>query len=174
MAVFKKSDFIKHKLKELVDDSGAKIDGDERVSVDSEINSSPQETSDDFEQTATQPNRFYYTYAGSPYSRGIRVHESDMIRDVIESMLKSKDNKDDIVKRYNDVDVNQNKILDIEELQSERNKPIVVKKTKDLMNSIDKNNLNGEEVGMVLNFIISNLKTDEIPQIYKKEIKNNL
>jgi translation elongation factor EF-G len=180
MKRIKKKDIKKYKekIEELVDDDGAPIEGDRTPTNDSEIETAPQQTTDDFAKSAIQPNRYYYGFAGTPYSHGSKIRsESEkerakkLMKDMIENILNKNDYYNDIVKQYKDSDVNKNGIPDLDELNDAFHKPVVVKKTKDLLRSIEMNGLNGEETGIVLNFILKNIDLSEIPQEYKTNLR---
>ena len=184
MSTFKKKDLKKYKksekIEELVDDDGSPIGGTKGSSMnitnDTEIYVPDQQTGDEFAAQALQPNQYYKGFGGTPYTRGaITVGENDDIaeskmKDMIENILGDKSNNIDMVKRKNISDVNRNDIPDISTLSN----PIVSKKTSDIINTINKNNLSGEEISIILNNIISSLNINEIPQDYKKIIISKL
>lgn len=194
MATIKKKDLKKYKtkpkkskkkdLEELVDADGSPIgdsEGSDRNPVNnSEIETSPQGTSDDHAKNAIQPNRYFYGYGGSAYSHG-RVNSESVEDKIAESKMKkiiedltNKGQDRDMVKRYKDSDVNRNEIPDLEELATTYQKPIVARKTQELLKSFDMNRLNGEEIGIVINYILNNVDLSEIPQDYKSLIRRNL
>lgn len=159
MATIKKKDIKKYKkvkdqdLEELVDADGSPIEGDRNPTNDSEIETAPQQTSDDFAKAAIQPNRYYHNVHGSDYSHGTRaMGESELaeakMRDMIERMLNAKSKDNDMVKRFKETDMNQNNVPDMKDL--EMNKPITAKKTQDLIKSMQMNNLTPEEVDVVI------------------------
>ncbi len=49
-------------------------------------------------------------------------------------------------------------------------KPITAGKAQELIDSIKKNNLSGEELGIILSHIISNVNPNSIPQQYKEKL----
>jgi len=197
MATIKKKDIKKYKtnpskskkkdLEELVDADGSPIgdtEGSDRTPVNnSEIETSPQGTSDDHASNAIQPNRYFYGYGGSAYSHGSRgggMAESDVdkvaeskMKKIIEDLIDKGEDRD-MVRRFNDSDVNRNKIPDLEELSTTRQKPIVARKAQELLKSFDMNRLNGEEVGIVINYILTNVNLSEIPQDYKTLLRKNI
>lgn len=57
-------------IDELVDADGGPIEGDRSPVSDSEIETAPGQTTDDFAQSAIQPNRYMFGVYGTPYSHG--------------------------------------------------------------------------------------------------------
>jgi len=69
---------------------------------------------------------------------------------------------------FKEYDLNDNNIPDINEL----NNNIIVNKTNDFIKSINNYDIIGEELGIILNYALSNLNLNEIPNEYKDIIKN--
>lgn len=195
MATIKKKDLKKYnssskegELDELVDVDGSMIgdkeSSDRNPTNDTEIEVPDQQTSDEFAAQAIQPHRYYYGLGGTAYSHGHHVQaESELteaeiaeakMKDMIENLMNSKTKGNEMVKRKSNVDVNRNEIPDIEELATTHKKPIVVKKTQEIIKTIEMNNLNGEEVGIVINYILSNIDLSKIPSDYKTLLRKNL
>ena len=185
MSTFKKKDLKKYKspekLEELVDDDGSPIGGTKgssmNISNDSEIYVPDQQTGDEFAAQALQPNRYYREYGGVPYTRGVvavgegeeEIAETKM-KDMIENILGDKSKNTEMVRKKSMSDVNRNEIPDISTLSN----PIVTKKASDIINTINKNNLNADEVAIILNTILSDLNTNEISPDYKKILINKI
>jgi len=170
-------------IEELVDADGSEIEGDRNPTNDSEIEVPDQQTSDEFAQSAIQPNRYYYGMGGTAYSHGARVgmaegeeteidEGKETFKKMVEDILSKRNATSDMVDRYQDTDVNRNEVPDIEDLAKKFQKPIAAKRAQEILDSIKKNNLNGEEVGIILNYIVANLNTNEIPNDYKRVIKS--
>lgn len=193
MATIKKKDLKQYKVKdsseekeeldELVDADGSPIEGSKVDVNDTEIETAPQQTSDEFANSAIQPNRYFYGIGGTAYSRGARVQsESEdlgetakaKMRKMVEDLLSKKSDDHNFVSRYQDTDVNRNNIPDLSDLAQTYQKPIPAKKTQEMLDTIQKNNLNGEEVAIILNFIINNIDTSQIPDDYKRMIMKKL
>ena len=104
------------------------------------------------------------------------ISETDIseerVRKMVEDILSKKSNNQDLVKKGSASDVNRNKIPDIEELSD--TKMIIVGKLKDLIDTMSSSNLNGEEAGIVLNYLLSSLDTSSIPSDYKNMIRKQL
>jgi hypothetical protein len=195
MATIKKKDLKKYRpktyeqeIEELVDTDGSAI-GDKKGSDrnptnDTEIEVPDQQTSDEFATQAIQPNRYYYGIGGTAYSHGARVQsegelsESELaeakMKDMIENLMGNRTDNRDMVKKYRDSDVNRNEIPDMEELATTYQKPIVVKKTQEILKTMEMNKLSGEEVGIVINYILNNVDLNQIPQDYKRLLRKNL
>ena len=78
-------------LDELVDADGSPIEGDRNVVSNSEIETSPGQTTDDFVQSARQPNQGYDNMfgGGTPYSRGGHyTMENQRAKDILLKILK--------------------------------------------------------------------------------------
>lgn len=191
MATIKKKDLKNYKpsalksdkddIEELVDADGSPIEGDRNATNDSEIETAPQGTSDDHAKAAIQPNRYYYGVGGTAYSHGARVQsesEEDiaeaMMKDMIENLIGQRAGDTDMVKRYRDTDVNRNDIPDLEELATSYQKPVVAKKAQEVLKTMEMNNLSGEEIGIVINYILTNVDLSQVPQDYKRLLRKNL
>jgi len=142
-------------IDELVNGSGGAISGDEKNVNNSEIKTAPQNTTDQFNSTAIQPNRYLYGVTGSAYSAGARAGTMEGVA------------KDKMLKLLEDIgqpisndmsDINNNNITDIKELSQN-----VASKLKILISTVEKNNLNSEQVTMILNTLLTSLipKLDE-------------
>lgn len=177
-------------LDELVDDDGTLVGGGQksgrpRHTNDSEIWTAPQQTTADYAKGVSQPRRFY-AMGGTPYSHGsIGAMESEKkegeyflkernIRKMVEDILSKRTNRNDIVRNKRPSDINKNKIPDIEELFRNDNKASVATNTNYLIRSINDNELTGEEIGMVLNAILMNTDTEQIPEQFKEQLKKNI
>jgi hypothetical protein len=187
MATIKKKDLKNYKtstkkvgLDELIDADGSPIEGDRNPVNNSEIETAPQATSDDHAALAIQPNRYYYGVGGTAYSHGARVQaeseltEAEIAERKMATMLEdliSKSNDNDMVQKFSDVDVNRNGIPDLQDLITTHHKQVVVKKAEDLIKTIHSNSLNGEQVGILLNYLLANMDLKKIPSDYKQVIK---
>lgn len=201
MATIKKKDLKKYKSKtneedldELVDTDGSAI-GDKKGSDrnptnNTEIEVPDQQTSDEFAAQAIQPNRYYYGYGGTAYSHGgghvtseAHLNESDLseaelaeakMKDMIENLLGSRNKNTDMVTKQTNPDVNRNQIPDLEELATKHQKPIVAKKTQEIIKTMEMNKLSGEEIGIVINYILNNVDLSQIPRDYKRLLRKDL
>lgn len=94
------------------------------------------------------------------------------MKKMVEDILSRKSNSQDIVKKTSNSDVNRNGIPDIKDLSD--TKMIVVGKLRDLIDTIKSSNFSSEEIGIVLNFLITNINTTDIPNDYKNIIRKQL
>lgn len=108
---------------------------------------------------------------GESLEEGELTAEQNM-KNMVEDILSKKSNSQDLVNKKFNSDVNRNKIPDIEELSD--TKMIITSKLKDLIKSIDSSNLSGEEVGIILNYLMSSVNTSKIPSDYKNIIRKQL
>lgn len=173
MSTFKKKDF--ENINELVNADGGAIEGDRNVTNNSEIETGPVQapfnddsgyekgmsTTTDRASRYRQPTNWLngVGFGGSAYSHGIRgynsVTENKDIKELVKEFLRNKSNDNDVI--------NNNDIPDLEKL----NNLATISKTKEFLNVIQNNNLNGEQVAIMLNFILTNLNTKTIPNNYR-------
>ena len=184
MPTFKKKDF--DNISELIDLDGSPIEGDRNVTNNSEIETGPVQApfndNSDFEKgisTTTdrasryrQPNNWNKYFGGTGYSHGLRntnIYEND-IKKMLDEFLNKKSNDNDVISKYTDNDVNKNNIPDLDDLSN----PAAVNKTKEFLNVIKNNNFNGEKIAIMLNYVLTNVKTNNIPNNYKNIIIKKL
>lgn len=136
-------------IDELVNGSGGEISGDEKNVNNSEIRTAPQNTTDQFNAMAIQPNRYLYGVTGSAYSSGTRGGTMENVA------------KDKMFKLLEEIgtpisndmsDINNNGFTDIKELSQN-----VASKLKILISTVEKNNLNSEQVTMIINTLLDSL-----------------
>jgi hypothetical protein len=81
---------------------------------------------------------------------------------------------EDIISKKNiskDV-LSKNGIPDVDNISEDN--PVLVRKVKSLIDIISKNQATGEQKGMILNYLISNIGTTDIPIEYKQEMVKKL
>lgn len=108
---------------------------------------------------------------------GESIDESELtseqrMKKMVEDILSRQSDNQDLVKRRSNSDVNRNGIPDIKDLSD--TKMIVVGKLKDLLDTIESSNLSGEEVGVVLNYLLTTINSSQIPSDYKNIIRKLL
>jgi len=199
MKTFKKKDFKRiiiesSNVDEFVNDDGGIISGDESFNKGTEIKTGPinhqgdikgiPQTTDDFAAQAIQPRNWWWSMSygyGQGASRAPslagNLGEGDDITEnnvnkMVEDILKRRSNNQDMVAKSNASDVNRNEIPDIDDLSD--NQMIVVGKMRDFIETINSNNLSGEEIGIVLNYLMMNIETSQIPRDYKNIIRKGL
>ena len=204
MATFKKKDFKtivveSASIDEFVNDDGGIISGDEKYNKGVDVKTGPINmpgddkglalTTNKFAANAIQPRNWWWSLTyGYGQGQGASVMasnlgESDSIdeseltseqrmRKMVEDILSKKSNNTDIVKKGRTSDVNRNNIPDIEDLSDTQ--MIIVGKLKDLIDSMGSTNMNGEELGITLNYFLSNVDTSQIPNDYNNIIRKQL
>lgn len=193
MATIKKKDLKKYKSKkeldELVDAEGAPIEGSRNQVNNTEIEVSPQQTSDDFVTLALQRKNFNFIGGPHPYSgtdrttsrlpEGEDVNEKDeideaedLMRKMVEDIVRNKLNDAGMVKKSVNQDVNRNDIPDMEELGNE--KPTPVSYANDFISNINTVPLHGDEKAIILNYILSNFDTSDISNDYKNILRKKI
>ena len=186
-------------IDEFVNDDGGIISGDEKYNKGVDVKTGPINmpgdekglalTTNKFAANAIQPRNWWWSLTyGYGQGQGASVMasnlgESDSIdeseltseqrmRKMVEDILSKKSNNSDIVKKGKTSDVNRNNIPDIEDLSNTQ--MIIVGKLKDLIDSMGSTNMNGEELGITLNYFLSNVDTSQIPNDYKNIIRKQL
>ena len=185
MATFKKKDIKKLKtnsteIEELIDVDGSPIGGDETNTNDSEIKVPSHVTTDRFKSGAIGPRSYYNTYGGTPYSRGSSLGEDEEVGDVaknkmkkmVEDVLSQQNQSNDFVNKTDNSDVNRNGIPDLEDFAKQ--KPMIDRELKSFISKIARIQLTGEEKGIILNHIIQNMNTTDIPRDYKQILSKTL
>ena len=166
----KKKDFEQKTITELVTSDGSPIEGDRNVTNNSEIETGPVQApfndDSDYEKgtpTTTnrasrykQPNNWNKYFGGTTYSHGVRDLGSITEDKVSEEFLNSKSNDNEVLNKNNN-------IADLESLKN----PAAINKTKEFLSVIGNNNMKGEQVAIMLNYILSNINTKTIPNNYK-------
>ena len=189
--IIKKKDLknlkFKDDIEELVDADGAPIEGNDSSDNNMEIKTAPQQTTDDFVTTSRQPNMNYYSAYGmgngGPYARGSRrgdaLAESEVAEEarkkmetMIEDILSKKFQNNDVVNKSNSSDISANEIPAIDTIS--QTKPDAVRIANELIRSFGKNDLNGKEVAILLNSILSSIDANAIPSEYKKILQKKI
>ena len=94
------------------------------------------------------------------------------MKNMVEDIVDKKFPKEvvDKLKKYGDI--RKNGVPDIEIISEEN--PLLVRKVKSLVDIIEKNQATGEQKGVILNFLINNIGTVDIPTEYKQEMLKKL
>lgn len=180
-------------LDELVNSDGTLVGGNRTsdrptANNDSQIKTAPQQTTNDYAAGAVQPRSMFRGGMGGAYSHGSaagmgesvnknngKIIKEKEVREMVEDILDKKTDKEDLVKDRSQPDINRNQIPDITELFRDEDKGSVATRTDELIQSINENGLNGDEMSMVLNAILTKVETeDEIPYDFKKQLKKKL
>lgn len=169
----------KDMLDELIDDSGALIDGDENNGTDIVTTgwNNPQ-TSREFSRKTSQGPRYYYSpnYGHQYYRENVEDDDNligeNKMRSMIEDIMRKSSYDDmDFVSRYDDYDMTKESSIPLfSQLKTKHNKPLLARKTLFLGDLMKKEIVNGEELAIILNHLLSNNSDIEIPKEYKKEL----
>jgi hypothetical protein len=189
-------------IDEFVNDDGGVIGGDEKYNKGVDVKTGPINmpgddkglalTTNKHAANAIQPRNWWWslTYgygqgtgrgSGNPIASNLgeseAIDESELtaeqrMRKMVEDIIAKKSNRGDIVKKGTNSDVNRNNVPDIEDLGDTQ--MIIVGKLKDLIDSMDSTNMNGEELGIVLNYFLSSVDTTQIPYDYKTIIRKKI
>jgi hypothetical protein len=166
-------------LDELIDDSGALIDGDENNGTDIVTTgwNNPQ-TSREFSRKTSQGPRYYYSpnYGHQYYRESVEDDDNligeNKMRSMIEDIMRKSSYDDmDFVSRYDDYDMSKESSIPLfSQLKTKHNKPLLARKTLFLGDLMKKEMVNGEELAIILNHLLSNNSDIQIPKEYKKEL----
>lgn len=175
----------KNQLDELIDDSGALVDGDENNGTDIVTTgwNNPQ-TSREFSRKTSQGPRYYYSpNYGHQYYRESVEDKMDMstiaenkMKNMIEDIMRKSSYDDmDFVSRYDDFEISKETSIPLfTELKTKYEKPVLARKTLFLGDLMKKEIVNGEELAIILNHLLSVNEDIEIPKEYKKELINRI
>ena len=102
--------------------------------------------------------------------------ENGMKSLVDEIMMKQKNKPKDFVKRMREQDIvgDEVTIPDVTELKDVHEKPMVIRKLNSLLDLINKENLKGEELSIVLNHLINNVDIYSIYERFRELIGDKL
>ena len=188
-------------IDEFVTDGGGVISGDEKYNKGVDVKTGPINmpgddkglalTTNKHMANAIQPRNWWWsmTYGygqgsgtgASPVASNLgeteSLEESELaaeqnMKNMVEDILSKKSKNSEIVKKRWNVDVNRNNVPDIEDLSDTQ--MIVVGKLNDLIDSMGSTNMNGEELGITLNYFLSSIDTTQIPSDYKNIIRKQL
>lgn len=100
----------------------------------------------------------------------IKFLEENKLKNLVDEMFFSKKDEKGIVKRANEQDLvgDTVEIADISELKKTFEKPMVIRKLNHLLNLIEKEELTGEELAIVINHLLKNVKISEIDDKHKE------
>lgn len=91
---------------------------------------------------------------------------------MVEDIVNKKFSKEVLNKVKTNGDINKNGVPDIEIISDEN--PLLVRKVKNLIDIISKNQATGEQKGVILNYLINNIGSTDIPMEYKNEMLKKL
>jgi hypothetical protein len=102
----------------------------------------------------------------------IKEASKSKMEEYVEDIVTKKISKDVLDKVKKGGDIRKNGIPEIDIIAEEN--PVLVRKTKNLIDAIKSNLATGEEKGIILNFLITNIDTIDIPVEYKNEMLKKL
>ena len=102
--------------------------------------------------------------------------ENGMKSLVDEIMMKQKNKPKDFVKKVREQDIVGDQVIipDVTELKDVHEKPMVIRKLNSLLDLINKENLKGEELSIVLNHLINNVDIYSIDERFRELIGDKL
>jgi len=96
-------------------------------------------------------------------------HQIDEMKDIVDEIIRDKrDNKGMVTKNEQDMLVDKVEIPDIMELKDVHEKPMIIRKVNNLMDLINKENLHGVELSIVLNHILDNIDVISIDEEHRE------
>ncbi len=102
--------------------------------------------------------------------RKIKESDSDKIKSLIENVFTKKDFDNEFVEKK-DISIKKGEIPNLEFIRETN--PILIRKVSALKEIIEKNISSGEEIAVVLNYLLG-LDLTDVPTEYKKILKNKL
>jgi hypothetical protein len=94
------------------------------------------------------------------------------MEEYVEDIVTKKFPKDVLNKVKSTDDIHRNGVPDVEVIAQEN--PVLVRKVKNLIDIIEKNQATGEQKGMILNYLINNIGMVDIPSEFKQEMLKKL
>tara|TARA_R110000803_G_scaffold206241_1_gene273401 strand:- start:11567 stop:12214 length:648 start_codon:yes stop_codon:yes gene_type:complete len=169
-------------INELIDTNGSLIKQNNNYKQSVNFIKS-KKTTDDFVRNSTQGPEAYFIYGGPYYGVNYTyiVNEEDDLLDgdnleeekddnlysegkdnmksLVDEIIRNKKNNVGMVKRRNEQDIMVDKveIPDISELKTVYEKPMVIRKLNVLLDIINKENIKGEELTILLNHLLDNV-----------------
>lgn len=178
----KKEQLDRLNLQELIDSDGALIDADNvrisnsrEISTNTDLDQTPQ-TADRKSKQSHYKLAFPYYQGGSDRSMtpSTYMREGETIEETINRMV-----EDVLANRtprglIQKDDINKNNIQDFDELTTKFNRKDVANDLKNLIDTINRQDLSGEELAIIINHLIISLDTKKIDNNILNNIKNNL
>lgn len=92
------------------------------------------------------------------------------MKGLVDEMFLSKKDDKGIVKKTNEQDLvgDEIEIADISELKKTFEKPMVIRKLNHLLDLIEREELNGEEMAIVLNHLLRNIPVEQISDKHRE------
>jgi len=109
---------------------------------------------------------------GKKSKEKIKKSSKKKMGEMVEDIVNKKFSKEVLDKVKINGDINKNGVPDIEIISDEN--PLLVRKVKNLIDIISKNQATGEQKGVILNYLINNIGSTDIPMEYKSEMLKKL
>ena len=129
-----------------------------------------------YDHLPTEEWRGYQLPYDTTFDIDILENENSMKSLVDEIVRNKRDDSKDFVKRIGEVDIISDKISipDISELKDVHEKPIVIRKINSLLDLIHKENLKGDELSILLSFLIDNLDIYSMSEEHREIIGDKI
>ena len=129
-----------------------------------------------YDHLPTEEWRGYQLPYDTTFDIDILENENSMKSLVDEIVRNKRDDSKDFVKRIGEVDlmVEPSSIPDISELKDVHEKPIVIRKINSLLDLIHKENLKGDELSILLSFLIDNLDIYSMSEEHREIIGDKI
>lgn len=105
------------------------------------------------------------------YKNRTKKTSKNKMEEYVEDIVSKKFPKDVLDKIKSDGEIRRNGVPNIDVIEEN---PVLVRKVKNLIDIIEKNQASGEQKGIILNFLINNIGTVDIPNEYKQEMLKKL
>ena len=145
-----------------------------------------KKTTDDYVRNSTQGPEAYFIYGGPYYGINYSyivneeddlLESEDSMKSLVDEIIRNKkDISRDVVKKIKEEDIlkEPTSIPDISELKDVYEKPIVIRKINSLLDLIHKENINGDELAILLNYLIDNIGLESISEEHKELIGDKI
>ena len=186
---FKKSEIKNYltekRLDELIGTNGALISPTNNYKQSRNFIKS-KKTTDDYVRNSTQGPEAYFIYGGPYYGINYSyivneeddlLESEDSMKSLVDEIIRNKkDISRDVVKKIKEEDIlkEPTSIPDISELKDVYEKPIVIRKINSLLDLIHKENINGDELAILLNYLIDNIGLESISEEHKELIGDKI
>ena len=150
---------------------------DAKMMADKDISSHFYKPSDPiYDHLPSEKWRGYQLPYDTKFDTDVYESEENMKSLVDEIVMKKKNDGRDFVKKMREVDlmVEPVSIPDISELKTNYEKPMIVRKLNSLLDLINKENISGTELSIVLNHLIDNLDIYSIDEEHRELIGDKI
>lgn len=181
-------------LNELIDIDGGLISHKDNYKATDKVVKSKGTSKDHARRTSQGPGA-YYPWGGAFYGGYYTMNEDDEVlededidlkeeidgiaesrmKELVDEMLSKKNNNYGMVKRTNEQDVVEDiKIPEFGELKSKYDNPIVARKLMYFTDLLNKHEISGDEIAIIINYFIDTLDISKMRDDYKKILCDKL